>query len=140
MMRASRWIIAALLAAGGWATLGWCDEPAHPAPGSPDVVDQFIGENHIPPAIEKLGRGVTNVAGGWLEIPLNIGKRYVPADAGTSLVVGAVYGLVKGVFRTGVGVYEAVTFFLPIPENFAPILPTLEYFKRTPKRERLPLE
>jgi hypothetical protein len=39
-----------------------------------------------------------------------------------------------------VGLYEAVTFFLPYPENFAPILPTLPYFEKNKKRRPLPLE
>jgi hypothetical protein len=39
-----------------------------------------------------------------------------------------------------VGLYETVTFFLPYPEDFAPILPTLEYYNKSPGRRRLPLE
>ena len=140
MMRAYRWIIVALLAVGVWAPAGWSDEPAAPTPGGQDRVDALMGRSNIPPALEKLGRGVSNVIGGWLEIPLTIGKRYAPADAGTSLVVGTVTGLVKGIIRTGVGAYETLTFFLPLPEDFAPILPTLEYFQRTTKRQPLLLE
>jgi len=47
---------------------------------------------------------------------------------------------VKGAVRTAVGAYETVTFFLPYPEEFAPILPTLEYYQHSTKRKPLPLE
>ena len=32
------------------------------------------------------------------------------------------------------------TFFLPYPEDFAPILPTLEYYKQGERHRPLPLE
>ena len=140
MTHASRWIIGAILAVGLWAPAGWSDEPAPSAPEGQDSVDVAMGRYNFPPALDKLGRGVSNVAGGWLEIPLNIGKWYAPNDAAASIVAGAVYGLIKGVVRTGVGVYETLTFFIPIPRNFAPILPTLEYYQKTPHHTPLLLE
>ena len=105
-----------------------------------DRVDELMVRHNLHPAFEKLGRGVSNVLFGWAEIPLNIHKRYTESDTGGSYISGAVHGVVKGVVRTGVGVYETATFFLPYPEDFRPVLPILEYFKRSPKRERLPLE
>ena len=103
---------------------------------SPDRVDEVLVRYNFHPAFEKLGRGLGNVAGGWLEIPWNLQTRYVPADAATSFFTGLVWGLVKGVARTGVGVYETVTFWLPYPEEFAPILPTLPYFKKDEVRKQ----
>ena len=141
MTRASRGLIVTLLAVGLWVPVGWSDEPAAPTTsGSQDRIEAAMQQSGVSLALEKLGRGVSNVACGWLEIPLTIGKRYAPADAGTSLVVGTITGLIKGIIRTGVGAYEALTFFLPLPENFAPILPTLEYFQRTAKHQPLLLE
>ena len=141
MTHASRWIIGAILAVGLWAPAGWSDEAAAPTTsGGQDRVDTLMGRYNVPPALEKLGRGVSNVAGGWLEIPLNISKRYDLHDTGTSLAVGAIAGLFKGVVRTVVGVYETLTFFIPLPRNFAPILPTLEYFQKTPHHAPLLLE
>ena len=105
-----------------------------------DRVEDLMTRYNLHPAFGKLGRGVSNVLGGWLEIPLNIHTHYTPTDAGASFCTGLVYGLFKGVVRTGVGAYEAATFFLPYPEQYAPILPTLEYFKPSSKRESLPLE
>ena len=119
--------------------LAWAREEAS-APQGQDRVDALMLRYNLHPAFEKLGRGVANLFGGWLEVPLNIHKRYTLTDTGGSFLTGAAHGVFKGVVRTGVGLYETVTFFLPYPENYAPILPTLEYFKRSPKREPLPLE
>ncbi len=109
-------------------------------PVGQDQVDEMMGKYNLNPAFEKLGRGASNFLGGWLEVPLNIQKRYARNDAAGSLFTGALHGIFRGVLRTAVGAYEAVTFFLPYPENFAPILPTLEYFQKTPGREPLLLE
>ena len=115
-------------------------EAARPAPATTDKTDEVLLRYNLYPAFEKFGRGVANTLGGWLEFPLNIHKRYTKADTGTSLFTGAAVGFVKGVIRTGVGVYETITFLIPYPEEFAPILPTLEYFKRSELRKPLLLE
>ena len=119
--------------------MGWAEETPQ-APQGSDQVDQVMLRYNLHPAFEKFGRGLSNFLGGWLEIPLTIDQRYTENDKAASLFTGAVYGLVRGVVRTGVGAYEAVTFFLPYPENFAPILPTLDYFKQKGKRKPLLLE
>ena len=105
-----------------------------------DQVDDYFALHSVPLAFEKLGRGVTNTLGGWLEIPINMHRRYAEDDRAASLFTGFFYGVAKGVVRTGVGVYEAVTFFLPYPEHLTPILPTLEYFQSRRDRQPLPLE
>ena len=140
MMHASRWIIGAIFTVGLWAPAGWSGEPASATPSSTDHVEAPVAWPAAWPLLEKLGRGVSNIAGGWLEIPLNIGKRYAPSDTGASLVVGTITGLFKGVVRTGVGVYETLTCVIPIPWRYAPILPTLEYFQKTPRHTPLLLE
>ena len=69
--------------------------------------------------IHKAGRGVVNVLTGWLEIPKQI-------QLGTqehNPVFGAGRGAVKGVgltlLRGGVGIYEALTFPLPLPHGYS---------------------
>ena len=123
-----------------WASLGWmvvvgllvqgvvaAESPS--GQGESDPVDQLLVRHSLHLALEKLGRGVGNVIGGWLEVPLNIQKRYHPSDMLTSSLAGAGVGIVKGVVRTGVGLFEAATFCIPYPEGYAPILPPLDYFK-----------
>jgi putative exosortase-associated protein (TIGR04073 family) len=117
----------------------WAQDPSGVA-GGRDRVDEMLGRYNLHPAFDKLGRGVSNAFFGWTEVPLNVGYRYSRHDTGGSLLTGAAIGLFKGLVRTGVGVYETVTFFLPYPEEFAPILPTLEYFKKASRRKALPLE
>ena len=102
-----------------------------------DYVDKTMGKYGLHPAFEKFGRGASNVLGGWLEIPLNLQNRYSKKDTAGSIVTGLLYGTVYAVVRTGVGVYETVTFFLPYPEDFAPIMPPIAYFQREGKRKPL---
>ena len=132
----------------GWAALvlvAWCSVPAAWAePGAatpgPDRIDDAMSRYNIQPALEKLGRGLANLFGGWLEIPYNIHVRASQSDTAGSYFTGAAHGLVRGVVRTAVGAYETVSFFIPYPEDYAPILPTQAYFNKTNRKERLPLE
>lgn len=118
----------------------WGDGAGTSAIDGRDQTEVWLQRAHAYPAAEKLGRGLSNALGGWLEIPSTIEQRYARTDTFGSLLTGAVLGTLKGVVRTGVGVYEAVTFFLPIPPHFAPILPTLGSFDETvPPRPREPL-
>ncbi len=118
----------------------WAAEGA--AAGSPSDRDpgDWTMEYDGAGAFEKLGRGLSNLFGGWLEVPATIHQRYTLQNTGGSFLAGAAEGLFRGVVRTGVGAYETLTFWLPFPRHFAPILPTLEYFKREPHRPPLPLE
>lgn len=97
--------------------------------GPPDQVDAWLAKTNLHPAIEKLGRGGANVLTGWMEVPLNVTARYnpnSPTTAASSTLTGIGIGALKGLARTGIGAYEILTFWLPIPEAFAPILPPLQ--------------
>lgn len=78
--------------------------------------------------MDKLGRGATNTLTGWCEIPyaidveLNAGSNAIAASA-----AGLFKGLVLGVQRTAVGVFELVTFWAPVPEDYRPIIPDPAY-------------
>ena len=99
---------------------GWAEEP----PRTPTEV----GQTDRCPAVAKLGRGLSNVLCGWLEIPSTMEQQYRTSDTATSMLASPFIGLLKGIGRTAVGVYETVTFVVPIPANYEPILPPLEYF------------
>ncbi|MBI4597996.1 MAG: exosortase system-associated protein, TIGR04073 family [Candidatus Omnitrophica bacterium] len=129
--------LAMVLAAGlSVAALAWA-ESGQRTLADTDYVDRSLGKYGLHPAFEKFGRGVSNLLGGWLEIPLNIQSRYSNKDTAGSLATGLLYGTVYGVVRTGVGAYETVTFLLPYPEDFAPILPPIGYFNTEGKRKPL---
>ena len=141
MRRRGGGIVASLLVSLVTATAMAADSPT--SPQSNDQVDQVMARYNLHPAIEKLGRGLANALLGFAEIPLGVHQRYSKEDTGTSFFSGLAIGLFKGVVRTGVGVYETVTFLLPYPEDFRPILPTLPYYqliKNGKPREPLPLE
>jgi putative exosortase-associated protein (TIGR04073 family) len=78
--------------------------------------------------LRKACRGFLNLLFGWIELietPPEVGRQEgVPA--------GATYGLVKGIMfaagRTLVGAYELVTFPIPIPSHYAPILKEPEFY------------
>ena len=70
--------------------------------------------------IHKMGRGVVNLLTGWIELP----KQIHLGTQEDNPVSGLGWGLVKGVgltlLRSGVGIYEAVTFPIPYyPKGFA---------------------
>ncbi len=75
-------------------------------------------EDHIG---HKLLRGMTNTLTGWLEIPRLVYLR----TAEGPIVLGTVQGLVEGVgmgfARTSAGLYEVVTFAVPVPGHYGPL-------------------
>ena len=134
------WTLVALLGLVlGISLVSWADNDAdsHRPLTDTDYVDTTLGKYGLHPAFEKLGRGISNILGGWLEIPLNIQHHYSTRDTAGSIAIGMVYGAVYAVYRTGVGVYETATFLLPYPENYEPILPPVPYFTKDERRKPL---
>jgi putative exosortase-associated protein (TIGR04073 family) len=73
----------------------------------------------------KLGRGLSNVAFGWAEFPVQIGR--VNEREGNSAAFG--YGLVRGLGRTYMrfhaGLWEMFSFPFPVNRGtYRPILPS----------------
>ena len=79
-------------------------------------------------ALDKLGRGAANVITSPFEISKNMGDAKEESGIFASLTTG----LLKGIFDFGkravVGVYEIVTFPVPVPADYKPILTDPEYF------------
>jgi len=71
---------------------------------------------------KKLGRGLANVLTGWVELPKNIYDTSVEENALSGMTMGLAKGLGMTIVRTGAGVYETVTFPLPVPEDYQPVL------------------
>lgn len=76
----------------------------------------------------KLGRGVCNVA----LCPLEIAKGISDANIESGYFAAVSWGLLQGVFNTAVrcivGAYEIVTFPVPLPKDYEPILKNPEFF------------
>jgi len=75
----------------------------------------------------KLGRGLVNTLTGLWELPVDVLKTCKAEGAPKGLTIGLMRGLVTGVYRTLVGIYEVVTFPVPAPAEYRPITdpPTL---------------
>ena len=70
----------------------------------------------------KLGRGAANVLTGWIEIPKEIVT--VTEDEGDirGLFVAPLTGLWKALVRTTAGVYEVLTFVIPVPADYEAVV------------------
>jgi len=68
----------------------------------------------------KLVRGVTNIATGWLEIPKQIYLTWKEEGAAKGLTVGPVKGIGMTLVRTGSGVGETLTFPVAYPGFYDP--------------------
>jgi putative exosortase-associated protein (TIGR04073 family) len=74
-------------------------------------------------AAQKLGRGIANLFTGWLEIPYEIGRKINRDDSMISgIFIGPITGFCKAVGRTAVGMYDILTFPLPIPKGYQPVI------------------
>lgn len=70
---------------------------------------------------KKLERGLANTASGWMEIfttPKSYSDEHGPA---AGFFFGVPAGLAKAFWRTAVGLYETVTFPLPL-HNYQPVM------------------
>ena len=61
--------------------------------------------------LTKLGRGISNILFGWAEIPLTVDQKLKAGKPLAYLIgVAPVLGTTRAFMRTGVGIYEIVTF------------------------------
>lgn len=91
---------------------------------------------------DKLGRGVANMATGWLELPTQVMQTTESQGSLAGMSVGFARGVAFGVGRTVLGVFETVTFLLPNhvgekgpdPDAYGPIVePEYLVFRRGDK-------
>ena len=79
-------------------------------------------------ALTKLGRGVANV----LTLPIALARGITEYERKDGILAGVTVGVLTGTFnvlkRIVVGMYEIVTFPIPLPEYYEPILTDPEYF------------
>lgn len=69
--------------------------------------------------IHKMGRGVVNVLTGWIEIPSRVHSGMRQDNATVGVARGVVDGVGMALLRVGVGLFEAVTFPIEYPKDFA---------------------
>jgi putative exosortase-associated protein (TIGR04073 family) len=78
-------------------------------------------------AFKKLGRGACNI----LMCPVEFPSQIADTNKTDGPAAGLTYGVIKGIYwtlvRGVVGVYEVVTFPIPVPCNYRPILTEPEF-------------
>ena len=73
-------------------------------------------------AISKLLRGLVNVITGWVEIPKRVHETTEQSGPGTGFTWGLMRGFGYGFIRTAAGGYETVTFLVPAPPGYQPVM------------------
>ncbi len=86
------------------------------------------GAGYCDTPLIKLGRGAANVLTCWGEGVSQVKKANENSGAVGAVTYGPIVGAVMIVFRAVVGVYEIVTFPIPFPDQYKPILTDPEYF------------
>lgn len=82
----------------------------------------LAGEARADNAANKLGRGIGNIFFGWGEFFRQIEIAQNEQGTTVGLFSGLAQGAVWTVGRTGMGVLEVATFFIPGYENYEPIM------------------
>jgi putative exosortase-associated protein (TIGR04073 family) len=91
--------------------------PAAPSP-------QFainVEEQEWGPA-DKLMRGVGNLFLGFIELPRNIFNTTQEENILAGLTLGTFKGIGYTAVRMGAGAYDTLTFFVPLPEGYRPLI------------------
>ncbi|MCX6901291.1 MAG: exosortase system-associated protein, TIGR04073 family [Verrucomicrobia bacterium] len=71
---------------------------------------------------DKLQRGFANMAGGVVEIPGCVADTTRKHGPWMGYTVGFLKGIGMVPVRTVVGVYESLTFYVPAPSDYEPVL------------------
>ena len=83
---------------------------------------RVYAEEAMDKSVRKLGRGLMNVATGWLELPMQLSSGMSETGGVEGFFLGLGKGAVWTVFREGAGAIETATFFIPVPEDYGPLM------------------
>jgi len=76
---------------------------------------------HAEDMVYKLSRGLTNLITGWGELAVQLVASQQDHNAVTGTFAGLFRGLYFTVARELTGVYDVVTFPIPLPANYEPL-------------------
>ncbi len=107
-MKVTKMLLAALMVMGVFAVTSLQGQQLSAAP------ENEKGAIILKP-LEKLGRGISNVAFGVLEVPIQMHKVTNRAGGIAGLTYGTLRGAAFFIARVCVGVAEIVTFPIPLP-------------------------
>lgn len=77
--------------------------------------------------LKKLGRGVANLTMGWLTFFSTIEDTGKADGVYAAVTYGILKGFAKAIQRTLVGAYETISFPIPYPKDYKPILTKPEF-------------
>ena len=83
-------------------------------------VDSASPQEVVDGMVNKLARGVANVATGWLEIPKQTCLTYQQEGPVRGMTIGPLKGIGMTLVRTVAGVGETLTFFVAYPGFYDP--------------------
>ena len=69
-------------------------------------------------SVHKLGRGLTNVFTGWIEVPTQVYRGAQQANPVVGTGAGLFKGIANTILRAVVGLYDVVTFPIPYPRAY----------------------
>jgi len=73
-------------------------------------------------AVRKLGRGVANILFGVVEVPNQVTKATSEHGGAGGVTYGVGKGIVRWFARELAGVYDVVTFPVPLPHGYKPVM------------------
>ena len=109
-------VLCAIVLIFGFVYVGYCEEEEQSnqicfsMPAYQIDRDQMTYSNK---PINKLGRGVINMATFWMEIPAEVAKVSKEKDPVAGATFGVVQGTITSVVRGLTGIYDTVTFMIP---------------------------
>lgn len=99
----------------GFICVGYCEREGDG--GTVITLPAFqVDRDQIPyesKPINKLERGVINIATFWMELPAEVAKVTKEQDPAAGVTIGAVNGVITSAVRGLTGIYDTFTFFLP---------------------------
>ncbi len=116
-------ILSVLVLVFGSLTIGYCydnevgDEYTFTSPPMEIDRDEI---SFADSPINKLGRGIINMATFWMEIPAEVAKVSYEQDPAAGATVGVVNGVIISAIRGVTAIYDTATF--PVPSYTKPIM------------------
>lgn len=86
-------------------------------------------DNAVTLSFDKFGRGVVNTLFGFVEIPKQSIKRAIDTNHSYGYASGMFIGIGYFIIRELAGVYEIISFPIPAPANYTPVMDPLMGYK-----------
>lgn len=116
-------ILGVLVLIFGGLTVGYCYENGADEEYTFTSPPMDIDRDEIPyseSSLNKLERGVINMATFWLELPAEVAKVSDEQDPAAGATVGVVNGVITSAIRGVTAIYDTVTF--PVPSYTKPVM------------------